>query len=83
MGCRRELVEKTDIAFAISNECGRLITNVIIHYNSAILSKLYQKYEQVNNKNQSINEPKQESILSTAVISAQSITNVLMMYDHA
>ena len=29
----------------ISNQCGRLIANAIIHYNSAILSKLKLKFE--------------------------------------
>jgi len=46
----KELTGKTDIAVAISNQCGRLIANAIIHYNSAILSKVYQKYKKEGNK---------------------------------
>jgi hypothetical protein len=33
------------LSLHISNQCGRLIANAIIHYNSAILSKLKLKYE--------------------------------------
>jgi len=34
-----------DREIEISNQCARLIANAIIHYNSAILSKLKLKYE--------------------------------------
>ena len=33
----------------ISNQCARLIANAIIHYNSAILSRLKIKYEAEGN----------------------------------
>jgi hypothetical protein len=36
---------KTDIDIEISNQCGRLIANAIIYYNSAILSRLLDKYQ--------------------------------------
>jgi hypothetical protein len=38
------------LALEISNQCGRLVVNAIIHYNSAILSKLKDKYEAEGNK---------------------------------
>jgi TnpA family transposase len=48
---RKQLIGKTDIALEITNQCGRLVANAIIYYNSAILSKLYDKYEaEGNNK---------------------------------
>ena len=47
---KKQLTGKTDIALAISNQCGRLIANAIIHYNSKILSKLCEKYESEENK---------------------------------
>ena len=34
----------------ISNQCGRLVANSIIYYNSAILSKLRDKYEAEGNQ---------------------------------
>ena len=46
---KKELAGRTDIAIEISNQCGRLIANAIIHYNSAILSRLREKYEAENN----------------------------------
>lgn len=47
---RKQLIGKTDIALEISNECGRLIANAIIYYNSAILSKLHEKYQAEGNQ---------------------------------
>ena len=47
---KKQLIGKTDIALEISNQCGRLIANAIIYYNSAILSKLRDKYEAEGNK---------------------------------
>jgi TnpA family transposase len=47
---RKQLIGQTDIALEISNQCGRLIANAIIHYNSAILSKLREKYEAEGNQ---------------------------------
>jgi TnpA family transposase len=47
---KKQLIGKTDIALEISNECGRLIANAIIYYNSAILSKLYEKFEKEGNQ---------------------------------
>ena len=47
---RKHLIGKTDTAIEISNQCGRLIANAIIHYNSTILSKLFDKYKAENNQ---------------------------------
>lgn len=46
---KKQLIGKTDIAIAISNECGRLITNAIIYFNSVILSKIKDKFEAEGN----------------------------------
>jgi hypothetical protein len=42
---RKQLIGRGEREIAISNQCGRLIANAIIFYNSVILSKLKQKYE--------------------------------------
>ena len=47
---KKQLIGRTDIALEVSNQCGRLIANTIIHYNSIILSKLREKYEAEENK---------------------------------
>jgi|GEM_PF-6621316 len=39
----------TGLAIEVSNQCGRLIANAIIYFNSAILSKLHDKYETAKN----------------------------------
>jgi TnpA family transposase len=49
VGGKKELTGRTDIEIEISNQCGRLIGNVIIYYNSAILSRLLTKYEAISN----------------------------------
>lgn len=45
VGGKKELTGRTDIEIEISNQCGRLIANAIIYYDSAILSRLLTKYE--------------------------------------
>ena len=42
---KKQLSGRGDREIEISNQCARLIANAIIHYNSAILSKLKLKYE--------------------------------------
>ncbi len=42
---KKELTGRTDIEMEISNQCGRLVANDIMYYNSAILSRLVVKYE--------------------------------------
>jgi TnpA family transposase len=49
VGGKKELTGRTDIEIEISNQCGRLIANVIIYYSSAILSRLLTKYEAAGN----------------------------------
>jgi hypothetical protein len=49
VGGKKELTGRTDIEIEISNQCARLIANVIIYYNSAILSRLLAKYEEAGN----------------------------------
>lgn len=41
---RKELTRRTDLEVAISNQCGRLIANVVIAYNSMLLSGLVERY---------------------------------------
>ncbi|MGB4192165.1 MAG: Tn3 family transposase [Rickettsiales bacterium] len=45
VGGRKELRGKTDIEIEESNLCGRLLANVIIYYNSAIISALFKVTE--------------------------------------
>ncbi|MBT0723095.1 transposase [Rosenbergiella sp. S61] len=40
---------QNDIELEISNQCGRLLSIVIIYYNSALLSRLLQRYEATGN----------------------------------
>ncbi len=49
VGGKKELTGRTDIEIEISNQCARLIANVIIYYNSAILSRLLTRYEESGN----------------------------------
>jgi len=46
---KKQLIGRTNSALEISNQCGRLVACAIIHYNSAILSKLYEKYQAEEN----------------------------------
>lgn len=45
MGGRKQLIGRTDLDVAISNECGRLLANVVIAYNSILLSALLDRYQ--------------------------------------
>lgn len=47
---KKQLTGKTDIEIEIANQCGRLVANAIIYYNSVLLSKLLEKYQEKNNK---------------------------------
>jgi TnpA family transposase len=47
---KKHLIGKTDLALEISNQCGRLVANIITYYNSMILSKLYDRYKAENNQ---------------------------------
>jgi hypothetical protein len=44
---RKYLTGKTDLEIEIANQCGRLLANAIIYYNSAILSGLLKKYQKL------------------------------------
>ncbi|CAB5680573.1 Transposase and inactivated derivatives, TnpA family [Serratia marcescens] len=48
-GGKKELTGKNDIETDISNLCGRLISNAIVYYNSAILSRLLERLEMEGN----------------------------------
>ncbi len=50
VGGKKELTGRTDIEIEVSNQCGRLICNTVIYYNSAILSWLLTKYEGSDNE---------------------------------
>ncbi len=41
---RKELSGRTDLEVAISNQCGRLLANVVIAYNSILLSGMVKRF---------------------------------------
>jgi hypothetical protein len=41
---KKELTGRTDLEVDISNQCGRLIANVVIAYNSMLLSGLVERH---------------------------------------
>jgi TnpA family transposase len=47
---KKHLIGKTDLDIAISNQCGRLIANVVIAYNSIMLSTLLERYQAAGNQ---------------------------------
>lgn len=47
---KKQLIGRTDLDVAISNQCGRLIANVVIAYNSIMLSMLLDKYKAAGNE---------------------------------
>jgi TnpA family transposase len=47
---RKELSGRTDLDVAISNECGRLVANIVIAYNSILLSGLLDRYQVAANQ---------------------------------
>ena len=44
VGGKKQLIGSTDLDVAITNQCGRLIANVIIAYNTILLSALLERY---------------------------------------
>jgi TnpA family transposase len=50
VGGRKQLAGRTDLDMAISNQCARLIANVVIAYNSVLLSKLLERYQATDNQ---------------------------------
>lgn len=49
VGGKKELSRKNDLETEISNQCGRLISNAIVYYNSAILLRLLERLEAEDN----------------------------------
>ncbi|PLY42151.1 Tn3 family transposase [Janthinobacterium sp. ROICE36] len=47
---KKELTGRTDLDVAVSNHCGRLIANVVIAYNSMLLSGLLSRYLAAGNE---------------------------------
>lgn len=47
---RKHLIGKTDLDVAISNECGRLLANVVTAFNSVMLSQLLERYQRDGNQ---------------------------------
>ena len=43
MGGGKELAGRTDVAIEVSNQCGRLIANALVYYNSVILSRVLER----------------------------------------
>ena len=42
---KKELIGRTDLDVAIANECGRLVANIVVTFNSILLSRLVVLYE--------------------------------------
>jgi TnpA family transposase len=42
---KKQLIGHTDLDVAITNQCGRLIANIVIAYNSVLLSALLERYQ--------------------------------------
>ncbi|RZF23567.1 Tn3 family transposase, partial [Paraburkholderia sp. UYCP14C] len=47
---KKHLIGRTDLDVAISNECGRLLANVVIAFNSMLLSALFERYQRECNQ---------------------------------
>jgi TnpA family transposase len=48
---KKELIGHTELDIEISNQCGRLVANIVIAYNSILLSELLKRYQAENNQN--------------------------------
>lgn len=47
---KKHLIGRTDLELAISNECGRLLANIVIAFNSILLSELYEHCQRRGNQ---------------------------------
>jgi TnpA family transposase len=47
---KKELIGRTDLDVAIGNECGRLVANTVIAYNSMLLSGLLNRYQAADDR---------------------------------
>ncbi|WP_139686238.1 Tn3 family transposase [Vibrio tasmaniensis] len=52
IGGKKELIGRNDIELEISNQCGRLLSSIIIYYNSALLSRVLKKCEKTSTKHE-------------------------------
>jgi len=50
VGGKKQLIGHTDLDVAITNQCGRLIANIVIAYNSVVLSALLERYQAAGDK---------------------------------
>lgn len=50
VGGKKQLIGKTETALEIANQCGRLVANAMIYYNSVILSRLYDSCVENNDQ---------------------------------
>ena len=50
VGGKKQLIGSTELDVAISNQCGRLIANVVIAYHSILLSILLERYRATDNQ---------------------------------
>ncbi|MBA8667680.1 Tn3 family transposase [Holosporaceae bacterium 'Namur'] len=55
VGGKKKLYGKTDIDIEISNQCGRLVANTVIYYNSVILSGLLEEHHELKNNKKFLN----------------------------
>lgn len=55
IGGRKQLYGKTNIDIEISNQCGRLIANIVIYYNSLILSGLLEQNPELKTNKKFLN----------------------------
>ncbi|MFM0069205.1 Tn3 family transposase [Paraburkholderia aspalathi] len=47
---KKHLIGRTDLEIAISNGCGRLLANIVIAFNSIVLSELYERCQRSGNQ---------------------------------
>ncbi|EGQ8057311.1 transposase, partial [Vibrio alginolyticus] len=52
VGGKKELIGQNDIELEISNQCGRLLSSIIIYYNSALLSRVLKKCAKTSSKHE-------------------------------
>ena len=50
VGGGKELAGRTDVAIEVSNQCGRLIANAVVYYNSVILSRILERCLEKNDQ---------------------------------
>jgi TnpA family transposase len=46
---KKELIGRTELDVATANECGQLVTNIVVAFNSILLSSLVVRYETAGN----------------------------------